>query len=172
MTLFVIFAVVMTFQSEGLKALILKYIQVYGIFAVLVLAFLLDMLWQPVGPEVPISIAILFGLNSFYVFIFTLLGSYSASLLNYFLGRGILSNKVMFSMTKEDRIKYSNLFKKYGKWGLFVAAIGPIPWVPFCWLAGSFKMKFRRFVIYGLVPRLLRILVVVLVVRHLSIVFL
>ena len=74
----------------------------------------------------------------------------------------------MFSMSSGDRDKYSKLFKKYGKWGLFVAAIGPIPWVPFCWLAGSFQMKFRRFAVYGLFPRFLRILVVVLLVRYLN----
>ena len=77
----------------------------------------------------------------------------------------------MFSLETDDRGKYRSLFKKYGKWGVFLAAIGPIPWVPFCWLAGSFKMKFRKFAIYGLIPRTIRILVVVFLVEYLRIVF-
>ena len=166
----VIVAVILTFQSGELESLILRYVQIYGYYAIFGMAFVLDMLWQPIGPEAPISIAILFGLNAFYVFILILLGSYIASLLNYFLGKTYLSEKLMLSLSPDERKKYTELFRKYGKWGLFVAAIGPIPWVLFCWLAGSFQMKFRKFFLYGLFPRFLRILIVVLLVRHLNLV--
>ena len=76
----------------------------------------------------------------------------------------------MFSLETEDRSKYKSLFKKYGKWAVFLAAIGPIPWVPFCWLAGSFKMKFKKFAFYGLIPRAIRIAIVVFIVEHLRVV--
>ena len=164
-------AVIFAFNSANLRNFTLKYVERYGFVGILSLTFVLEMLWQPIGPELPVSIGILFGLPHIPVLIFTLIGSYLVSLLNYYIGKGYLSKKLMFSLETDDRGKYRSLFKKYGKWGILLAAIGPIPWVPFCWLAGSFKMKFRKFAIYGLIPRTIRILVVVFLVEYLRIVF-
>jgi len=169
-TIVAIIALVFTIKSADFKNEIQIYVLRYGVLGVFVLTLILELLWQPIGPEVPITFGILVGLNAVNVFIFTLVGSYVASLINYYVGKGYLSKKLMFSLKTEDRSKYRDLFKKYGKWGVFLAAIGPVPWVPFCWLAGSFKMKFRKFAVYGLIPRFIRILIVVLLVWHLDIV--
>ncbi len=166
----VVIALIFTIKSSELKDMMQVYVSTYGLIGIIILTTILELLWQPLGPEVLITFGILFGLNATSIFIFTVAGSYSASLINYFLGRKYLSKKLMFSLETEDRSKYRNLFKKYGKWAVFLAAIGPIPWVLFCWLAGSFKMKFRKFFAWGLFPRLLRILVVVLLVRYLNVV--
>tara|TARA_Y100000310_G_scaffold283651_1_gene305794 strand:- start:1221 stop:1787 length:567 start_codon:yes stop_codon:yes gene_type:complete len=166
----VVIALIFTLNYTNLRNFTFTYVQQYGLTGILILAFALEMLWQPIGPEVPISIGILFGLNPVPVFIFTLLGSSVASLFNYYVGKGYLSKKLMVSLETGDRSKYRDLFKKYGKWGVFLAAIGPVPWVPFCWLAGSFKMKFKRFAFYGLIPRAIRILIVVILVGYLRVV--
>ena len=166
-----IVALIFTIKSSELKSMIQVYISTYGLMGIILLTLILELLWQPIGPEVPITFGILFGLNPVGVFIFTLGGSYIASIINYYLGKRYLSKKLMPSININDRKKYMDLFEKYGKWVVFLAAIGPIPWVPFCWLAGNFKMKFRKFAFYGLIPRLLRILVVVLLVRQLNVAF-
>ena len=170
LTIAIVVALIFTIKSSELKDMIQVYVSTYGLISIIILTFILEILWQPIGPEVPITFGILFGMNAFYVFIFTLIGSFAASFLNYYIGKGYLSEKVMIALEREDRSKYKDLFKKYGKWGVFLAAIGPVPWVPFCWLAGSFKMKFRRFFVWGLFPRFLRILVVVFLVRQLNVV--
>jgi len=170
LTIVITIAIIFAFNSTNLRNFTLKYIEKYGLVGILALTFILEMLWQPIGPEVPVSIGILFGLTPIFVLIFTLIGSYLASLLNYYIGKGYLSKKLMFSLEIGDRSKYKDLFKKYGKWGVFLAAIGPIPWVPFCWLAGSFKMKFREFAFYGLIPRTIRIAIVVFIVENLRVV--
>jgi len=167
-----VIALIFSIESSELKNMIQIYVLKYGLVGIILLTFILEMLWQPIGPEVPITFGILFGLNAVNVFIFTLAGSYLASLANYYLGKRYLSRKILLSLETEDRSKYRDLFKKYGKWAVFLAAIGPVPWVPFCWLAGSFKMKFKRFFIWGLFPRTLRILAVILLVWHLDIVLL
>ena len=164
-------AIIFAFNSANLRNFTLKYVEKYGFAGILGLTFVLEMLWQPIGPELPVSMGVLFGLNPIPVLIFTLIGSYLASLLNYYVGKGYLSKKLMFSLESGDRSKYRDLFKKYGRWGVFLAAVGPIPWVPFCWLAGSFKMNFRKFAFYGLIPRAIRIAVVVFLVEHLRLVF-
>ena len=97
-------------------------------------------------------------------------GTYVASILNYLFGKGYFSDKLVSLLDGKKVRKYEKIFEKYGKWGLFLAAIGPVPWVPFCWLAGSFKMKFEKFFLWGLFPRLLRILVFVLLVWKLHII--
>ncbi len=152
---------ILSFNYNYLKILVEKYVERYGLIAIAILSFLADTLDQPIGPEVPASFGVLFGLNVFFVVLFSTIGSYGASLMNYYIGRGYLSKRFREAMDSKENEKYIKLFKKYGGFSVFLAAISPVPWTLFCWLAGSFKMKLENFIFWGLIPRLLRIAVVV-----------
>jgi membrane protein YqaA with SNARE-associated domain len=161
-------ALIFVLKFSEFKGLFEGYVSTYGFLGIIALSFILEFFWQPFGPEGPIVFGILLGLNPFLVFAFTLTGSYLASILNYFIGLKYLSKEIIFSMFGEKRSKYERYFNKYGKWAVLFAAVGPIPWIPFCWLAGSFKMGFKRFFMWGLLPRFFRILVVVVLVSYLN----
>jgi membrane protein YqaA with SNARE-associated domain len=163
-----VIALIFIIKFSEFKEIFEGYVSTYGFLGIIALSFLLEFFWQPFGPEGPIVFGILFGLNPFLVFSFTVIGSYLASFLNYFIGKKYLSRELISSMIGKKSIKYEKYFNKYGKWAIFLAAIGPIPWIPFCWLAGSFKMKFKRFFFWGLFPRLFRILIVVLLISYLN----
>jgi len=151
----IVFFLVLIFLNQ-IKAEISSIISVYGYIAIFFVALIVDMLAQPIGPEVPLISGKVLGLNMFFVSIFTIIGSAAATFLNYKIG------SLFYDRICEDERckKYLDLYRKYGKYGLFIAAIGPVPYVPFCWFSGAFGMKMRRFVYYGLVPRILRIIVV------------
>ncbi len=156
------------FNLDYFNEIVSVYVIKYGLIGILVLSFFADLLEQPIGPEVPASLGVLFGLNIVLVLVFSIIGSYIGSLINYFIGKKYLSFEVKEAFEKKDYKKYRKLFYKYGGLALALAAISPIPWVAFCWLAGSFKMKLRKFVLYGLIPRAIRILTIVLFVLYLS----
>jgi len=128
----------------------------YGYGAILVISFIVDVLAQPIGPEIPLFSGKLLGLNIFYVALLTIVGSITATYINYKVG-GLFYDKVC---EERNCKKYLELYQKYGKYGLFVSAIGPIPYVPFCWLSGAFGFPIRKFLFYGLIPRIIRIIVV------------
>jgi len=158
-------ALLITFNLDYFEGMISSFVQKYGLVAIFIFIFILDMLFQPIGPEVPVLIGVLFGLNVFLVILFSIIASGIASFINFYVGKGYLFSKLRQS-GYEDYSRHLRFFKKYGKWGVFVASIGPVPWVPFCWMAGSFKMKLRQFVFYGVIPRFLRITGVALAVKY------
>ncbi|MEN7982272.1 MAG: VTT domain-containing protein [Nanoarchaeota archaeon] len=129
----------------------------YGYFAVFVFGFLADFLEQPIGPEVPASLALVFGLGFYKIFLFVLMGSYLGSILSFYIGKNFLSEDITNLCNKKYRKKYCKFFHKYGKLSLSIAAISPVPYVFFCWMAGAFNFKFFEFVIFGLIPRAFRI---------------
>ncbi len=155
------------FNLDYFNEVVEDYVKKYGLIGILVLSFFADLLEQPIGPEVSASLGVLFGLNIVLVLVFSIVGSYGGSLINYFIGKKYLSFEVKQALDSGDYKRWYKLFYKYGKLALVLAAISPIPWVAFCWLAGSFKMKIRQFVLYGLIPRAARILTVVLFVWYL-----
>ena len=152
-----------------LRELIGELVMDFGYIGILVFSFITDLFIQPFGPEAPASIGVLFNLNIVLVVIFALIGSYSASFINFYIGKGYLKIKAHKLKENEIESKHVRLFKKYGVYGLLLAAISPVPWVPFCWMAGAYKIKIKDFIIFGLIPRLFKIIVIVWVVKYLQI---
>ena len=50
-----------------------------------------------------------------------------------------------------ERLEF--LFERYGTWGMFIAAVSPLPYKVFGWIAGASDMKMRPFVIAGIFGR-------------------
>ena len=161
--LVVFLALIISFNSFYFESLIQGFIERYGFLGVLVFSFIADILFQPIGSEIPALIGILFGFNIILVLIVTIIGSMLASLTNYYLGGKYFKNRIEeIYNKKEERKKYLDFFKKHGRWAVTISSISPVPWAPVCWLAKSFKVNLKIFTFYGLIPRIIRILVVVL----------
>ncbi len=151
-------------NKDYLEGIVSNYVEKYGLIGILILSMLADSLDQPIGPEVLASVGFLFGLNIFLVILFSTIGSYIASLVNYHIGKRIFSDYIQKSYSPKKYQKYENIFRRYGGPAVWVAAWTPVPWTLFCWLAGSFHMKMKSFVFWGLIPRFLRIAGIVLLV--------
>ena len=154
-----ILAALIFFYIEPIKDNIQNFVIAYGLIAVFVFAFLSDVLTQPIGPEVAAGFAIAIGSNPWLIFIFTVAGSIVGSLISYIIGTKFLSYKKILIDNKEYSGKIQR-FKNHFRAGLFVAAITPVPWVIFCWLSGAIHMEIRDFFIFGLIPRTIRIAIV------------
>jgi undecaprenyl-diphosphatase len=48
------------------------------------------------------------------------------------------------------------LFEKYGTWGMFIAAVSPLPYKVFGWIAGASNMKLQPFIVAGIFGRGIR----------------
>jgi undecaprenyl-diphosphatase len=134
-----------------------KYVGIYGYPAVFIFSFLSDVIDQPIGPEVPASVGAVFGLDPLFTFLLAVFGSWSISLINFYIGSKFLSEKLERVCKTKSYINYCKLFYKYGPVALLIAALTPVPYVFTIWLSGSFHMKLRNFFIFGLLARALRI---------------
>ena len=129
----------------------------YGYIGMFVVAFLVDMLFQPLGPELPLTTGLLSGFNVFNVILAVATGSALASYVGYFLGNkyGELGIKKLYGENIYN--KWSEYYNKYGKIAVSIAALTPLPYVPFCWFSGILNMKQRNFLLYAILPRVVRI---------------
>jgi len=159
-----VFAYYIYINTGYIDRYISDFIFNYGLISVLVLGFLADVLEQPIGPEVPASIAIVYGLGALPVFLFTILGSAVGGLTSFYFGRKFLSKKINESCNVGKFNKYCKFFGKYGKLSLVIAAMTPIPYVSMVWISGAFFMRVRHFLIFGIIPRIIRIGIVLFVI--------
>jgi len=139
--------------NDQIKTIIEKF----GYLGIFIFCILTDSLEQPIGPEVPASLGILVGFNFLGVLIFSVLGSWVGSWISYSIGWRYFYYRLKEVSEEKIKRKHYKLFEKYGGFALLLAAISPIPWTAFCWLAGGFRLKKRQFIFWGLVPRLIRI---------------
>ncbi|MBW3015802.1 VTT domain-containing protein [Candidatus Woesearchaeota archaeon] len=159
LTTAVIIFIVLLFFYIPIEEHLLNYTRTYGFFALILIILITEIVPVPIGgPEfgavggslLNISIANIIILSS----VITILASY----FNYWIGTRFYP-RVCKSKPCQ---KIMPMFEKYGHYGLFIAAIGPVPYVPFGWTSGAFGMKLRRYLLYGIIPRLIRIVVVTL----------
>ncbi len=150
-----IFLFVLIFFST-FKTEILSIVRTYGYGAIFIVSFLLDLLFQPFAPDVPLIGGILSGLNIYIVLLCVIAGSWIASALGYLFGDvyGEVGIKKVYGEKKYNRWK--NKYSKYGRRILLAAALTPIPYTPFCWISGIFKLSISEFIIYALLARTLR----------------
>jgi len=117
-------------------------VESFGYIAIFIIAFIFESIPSLIGPDTPLITGILIGLNFYVILIILLISTTISALLSYYLGHK--SHEYIKEVSdKKTFNKYHKLFKKYGKAGMIIAALTPIPYVPA--LAGIFKMDFKYF---------------------------
>jgi len=158
----VAFSIYVLWSLDFFYNLIEGYVRRFGLVAVFFLSLLADAIEKPIGPEAVDILAVLFGLNVLAVFLLSALGSFFGGLIGFYVGKYFLSDKIAASCSVGKYEKYCRFFMKYGRLGLAVGALTPLPYVTFCWFSGAFHLKVRDYLIFGFLPRALRIGVVLL----------
>ena len=74
------------FFYPQIKEFIQSSIEVYGFLAVFLIAYMSDILMQPIAPDIPIAIGIFFGLNPIFVTLSAIIASALATITGYYLG--------------------------------------------------------------------------------------
>ena len=156
----IIFLLVLVFLPR-VENQVQSFIISYGLIAVFLIAFLADLLMQPIGPDVPLYIGVVFGLHPIQVLAIVLFASSLATVLGYYLG--IKFGTEGFCKFYGEK-KYKKIKSRYLKYSFIVpiAAISPVPYVPICWISGIFRMNKVKFFLYALIPRTIRLSLVAL----------
>jgi undecaprenyl-diphosphatase len=134
------------------------YIQKYGLIAVFILVFLLEISPQPfVSGLVPLASGMAVGIPDHSILVIAVtsvvVASFSAYTFGYIYGEYVTSRLI----SKEKYDEYVDLVKKHGNFALAVIAFTPIPYFPS--LVGAFKMDLKDFFIFGIFFRILHFLV-------------
>lgn len=141
----------------SVKNFISGAISSYGYPAVFLIVYIIDLFEGPLNPESIGTFALIIGLNAFIVIPIVVAADFIGCLTSFYVGHRHLHTKVKMSCSKKNHANYCNFFYKYGKWALLVAMLTPLPNILFVWLAGSFRMGLKDFLIFGSVPSAIRI---------------
>lgn len=114
---------------------------------------------QPVPPELMIIPLVLdAGSNSRLLAIFlvatisSVIGSLGGYAIGMYGGRPLMERLAKPS----TRGKLEELTRRYGDFGVFIAAVSPIPYKALAWIAGAGRMDLRTFLFAGLIGRSIR----------------
>ena len=140
--------------EAGLENQILKY----GYISIFIISFLLEGLPQPfVSAIFPFITGVVLGLDFKLLLLVTISGAIISGFFAYTIGL-IYGKKLAIKITGEENFQtYHDLFKRYGKLGMTIIALTPLPYFPI--LAGVFKMYLGDFIRFAVIPRILHFLI-------------
>lgn len=148
---------IITINYDQINFFIEQNIGVYGYPAIFFFCMLTDVIDQPIIPEVPSVLGLLYGLDVFFIFLFGVAGIWIMSVINFNIGKRVFKYKIESLSSTSKHRDYCKIFQKYGSLSLFIAALTPLPYVTFVWLSGAFGMKFRTFFVFGMLAKALRL---------------
>ena len=139
--------------------LILEFFNQFGPFALALLSFT-EAIIQPIPPDVMFLPMAYDERNSVNMLLWLWFIVTFASVLGAMVGHTLgkrYGTKLLDRFGKpHHRQRLEFLFERYGTWGMFIAAVSPLPYKVFGWIAGASDMKMRPFVIAGIFGRGLR----------------
>ena len=141
------------------EAFILEFFNQFGPFALALLSFT-EAIIQPIPPDVmflPMAYDERNSVNMLlWLWFIVTFASVLGAMVGHTLGR-LYGTKLLDRFGKpHHRQRLEFLFERYGTWGMFIAAVSPLPYKVFGWIAGASDMKMRPFVIAGIFGRGLR----------------
>lgn len=143
--------------EEKIGVILGDQIENFGYAAIIFAVFLLEAVPQPfVSALVPFTTGFFLGLDFHNLVIITLITAISANYLAYFFGYYYSDTIGKFLVNPKNYEKSLRWFEKYGKKGIAILALTPLPYFPI--MGGVFKMSLKDFSIYAIIPRILHFL--------------
>lgn len=139
------------FGYSSLKGFLFDKITLYGLPALFLLSFFIEVFPQYFSAHMIVIIAALLEMNLFLATLFIVLATLLASIIGFWIGKNIEENLLRNLFGKTVYKKVDRGMNKYGKWYVAVSAISPFPYVPI--IFGALDMDWKKFLIYGMIPR-------------------
>lgn len=135
-----------------------------GYIGILLFSFLLEISFQLIGPDIFLATGVIIKMDMLYLMLSIIIGSILAGLIAYHLGIVYGISVLKLTLKEKNVTKSIELFEKYGKVGLTILALTPLPYYPI--LGGIFKLPLIDFVTYALLPRAIRYMGLAYVLSH------
>lgn len=138
---------------------ILEFFNQFGPFALALLSFT-EAIIQPIPPDVMFLPMAYEERNStsmlLWLWFIVTFASVLGAIVGHTLGK-VYGTKLLDRFGKpQHKERLESLFERYGTWGMFIAAVSPLPYKVFGWIAGASDMKLQPFILAGIFGRGLR----------------
>ena len=141
------------------EEVILDFFELFGPLALALLSFT-EAIIQPIPPDVLFLPMAYEARNNgsllIWLWLVVSLSSVLGAIIGHALGKRYGTKLIDKFGKPHHRQQLENMFERYGTLGMFIAAISPLPYKVFGWMAGASDMKLRPFIIAGIFGRGLR----------------
>ena len=141
------------------EEVILDFFESFGPLALALLSFT-EAIIQPIPPDV-LFLPMAYDARDnesllIWLWIVATVSSVFGAVIGHALGKRYGSKLVDKFGKPHHRQQLEKMFERYGTLGMFIAAVSPLPYKVFGWIAGASDMKLRPFIIAGIFGRGLR----------------
>jgi len=135
-------------------------ISTFGFFGLIFVVMILDIVVQPIPPDIIVFGAGLSGESVFYPALLTGVGSLLGATVAFFLGKKFGPDEFIKWFGERKFQQGEKLIKKWGGWAVAVGALTPVPYSAICWVSGILQMNYKKFIVISAFTRIPRFLVV------------
>ena len=141
------------------EEVILDFFESFGPLALALLSFT-EAIIQPIPPDV-LFLPMAYDARDnegllIWLWLVVTLSSVLGAIIGHALGKRYGTKLIDKFGKPHYRQQLEKLFERYGTLGMFIAAVSPLPYKVFGWIAGASDMKLRPFILAGIVGRGLR----------------
>ena len=141
------------------EEVILDFFESFGPLALALLSFT-EAIIQPIPPDV-LFLPMAYDARDnegllIWLWLVVTLSSVLGAIIGHALGKRYGTKLIDKFGKPHHRQQLEKLFERYGTLGMFIAAVSPLPYKVFGWIAGASDMKLRPFILAGIVGRGLR----------------
>ena len=141
------------------EEVILDFFESFGPLALALLSFT-EAIIQPIPPDVLFLPMAYDARDSegllIWLWLVVTLSSVLGAIIGHALGKRYGTKLIDKFGKSHHRQQLERLFERYGTLGMFIAAVSPLPYKGFGWIAGASDMKLRPFILAGIFGRGLR----------------
>ena len=127
---------------EELSVFVFDSIGFVGLFLA---TLFVDTLIVPVSPDVLLGVVIASKANQVVAVLLMSVASMIGGLIGYWIGNKLGQWSVVQRLLHRYQKKGEYLFERWGVGAIIIGGMTPVPFSTVCWMAGIFKMDYRRF---------------------------
>ena len=128
-----------------------------GLPGIIVAVMISDVLTAPIPPDTMLFMAATSpDIHNGVAIVTISLASTIAGSIAYVVGPYLSKLPIIREKIEGFRPRGEALFERWGSWAVAIGALSPLPYSIFCWMAGIYKMDYKRFFIATLfrIPRI------------------
>ncbi len=133
------------FLFEPVTTAAVQAVEFLGPIGLFIGVFASDALGFPVPPSTYLFAAVAAESPIAIVLAITIIASITGATVAYHVGPLLTRAPIVGRILERHRPRGEALFERWGIWAVGIAALTPLPFALFCWLAGIYKMPFKRF---------------------------
>ncbi len=168
-SLFVVLTLIIALNYTFIENILRQYLEdqisTFGYSAIFASIFILESIPQPfLSGLVPLTIGIGFNLTFATLLTLAIISSITANYLAYFIGKHGGDRATSLLIREKNYKKSVDWFNRHGIKTISILALSPLPYFPV--MGGIFKMKFKDFTLYAIIPRIFHFIIFSSLIRY------